>query len=116
MNVATPIVRAMAVNRTFHHGRPSSTSYALFSVSMIATIAADELETASSTPSVNNPVSSSPEILIICSVMSCNASGGMNPAIVRNRSSISVVNGKQGSYMRRSASIGCTPSARRAGR
>ena len=61
---------------------------------MIAVIAADELDTASSTPRLISPPSSLLEILTICSVMSVSASGGTNPPSVRNMSSISVVTGK----------------------
>ena len=61
---------------------------------MIAVIAADELDTASSTPRLSRPASSLFEILTICSVMSVNASGGTNPPSVRNMSSTSVVTGK----------------------
>src|SRR5687767_8166460 len=50
MNRETATVRPMAINRTFHHGRLSSMPYARFSVSMMAVIAADELDTASSIP------------------------------------------------------------------
>jgi hypothetical protein len=61
---------------------------------MIATIAAEELDTARSTPKVRRPPSLFPEISSICSVISCSASGGIKPFIVRSRSSIRVASGK----------------------
>ena len=55
MNSARPIVRPMAVSRTFHHGRPSSMSYALFSVLMMAITPAEVLHSVSSMPVVSSP-------------------------------------------------------------
>ena len=52
MNAATPIVSAMAVSCTFHHARPSSTSYALFRVLMTALIADELLQSAAAMPKV----------------------------------------------------------------
>src|ERR1051326_4692069 len=50
MNAATPIVSAIALSWTFHQERPSSISYALFSVLMIALIADELLQSAAIMP------------------------------------------------------------------
>src|SRR5262245_16045710 len=55
MKSATPVVRRIAVDCTFHHGRPSSMSYALFSVLMIAVMADELLHRAVATPKVRSP-------------------------------------------------------------
>ena len=52
---ATPSVRPMATSRTFHHGRPSSMSYARLSAPTIETSAAELLHNAPATPNVSSP-------------------------------------------------------------
>ena len=76
MKSARPIVRPMAVSRTFHHGRLSSMSYALFSVLMMAITPAEVLHRVSSMPVVSSPPLPLLAIFAICSRMMFNTSGG----------------------------------------
>jgi hypothetical protein len=65
MNSATPIVSRIAVSCTFHHGRPSSMSYALFSVLMIAVMADELLQRAVAMPNVSSPAGFASRIFCI---------------------------------------------------
>ncbi len=94
MKSATPNVSTIAVSCTFHHGRPSSMSYALLSVLMIALIADEVLQIAAAIPNVRRPPGLAWVIFWICSVMIDSASGGANPPIDLNTSSTSVWIGK----------------------
>ena len=65
MKKAIPMVRPIAVSRTFHNGRPSVMSYAAFSVEMIDTMAPELLQIVNRNAKVRIPPCPLCEILLI---------------------------------------------------
>ena len=78
MKIPTAKVRPIAISLTFHHGRLSVISYALFIVLMIPDIALDVDQTVPRKPMVSSPPFLLPAIFATWSLTIVNTSPGAN--------------------------------------